>query len=31
MSDLIDGMLRLVAQRNPNFYEFVNGNLMKAS
>lgn len=31
MSDIIDDVLKMVAQRNPDFYEFVDGNLVKAS
>jgi hypothetical protein len=31
MSDVIDDMLKLVSQRNPDFYEFVDGNLVRAS
>lgn len=31
MSDIFDDLLRIVAQRNPDFYEFVSGNLVKAS
>lgn len=31
LSDVIDNVLKLVAQRNPDFYEFVDGNLVRAS
>lgn len=31
LGDIIDDILRLVAQRNPDFYEFVDGKLVKAS
>jgi hypothetical protein len=31
LADIIDDMLKLVAQRNPDFYEFVDGNLVRAS
>jgi len=31
MSDIIDDVLKLAAQRNPDFYEFVDGNLTRAS
>lgn len=31
MTAVIDGMLKLVAQRNPDFYEFNDGNLTRAS
>jgi hypothetical protein len=31
LCDVIDDLLQLVAQRNPDFYEFVSGNLVKAS
>ena len=30
-SDIIDDLLMLVSQRNPDFYEFANGKLTKAS
>jgi len=29
MSDIIDDMLKLVAERNPDFYEFSGGNLKR--
>lgn len=31
MDELINDLLRLVVQRNPDFYEFVDGNLQKAT
>lgn len=31
LSDMIDELLKLVAQRNPDFYEFANGKLQKAT
>jgi hypothetical protein len=31
LAEIIDDMLKLVAQRNPDFYEFVDGNLVRAS
>ena len=30
-SDIVDDLLKLVAQRNPDFYEFIDGNLRKAT
>lgn len=31
MSDIVDDVLKMVAQRNPDFYEFVDGSLVRAS
>lgn len=31
LSNILDDLLKTVAQRNPDFYEFVDGNLTKAS
>ncbi|WP_395680494.1 hypothetical protein [Dokdonella sp.] len=31
MSDVLDRMLKLVAQRNPDFYEFLDGRMVRAS
>ena len=31
LGEILDDVLRLVAQRNPDFYEFVDGNLVRAS
>jgi hypothetical protein len=31
LSDIIDDVLKMAAQRNPDFYEFVDGNLVRAS
>jgi hypothetical protein len=31
MSDIIDDLLKMVAQRNPDFYEFIDGDLVRAS
>lgn len=31
MSAIIDDVLKMVAQRNPDFYEFMDGNLVRAS
>lgn len=30
-SDIVDDLLQFVSQRNPDFYEFVDGELTRAS